>query len=448
MSRCDTTAEDTVGNLIAHDTVTIQLIAFRILLIAVAAVLAVTAARADTPPENFFPIGVYWQPTSSFSTWKARGINTVIGFYNRPDWRAEFDTAAAANGLWMIRNPQENPAADINTPHLLAFSQPDEPDINGIPLATLAANYAQWKAAAPNIPVIENFSGQNAMYKYQVGADAEYANFIKTTDWVSNDVYPITAWNRPDWIDKNAQLNLNDPINNGGIPFNPGNAVDKLRARSNGKQQLAYIETSFQNLSSSASTGARGATAAEVRGETWDAIIHGAKGIVYFPQSFSPDQTDATPPDVVASITQTDAIINQMGGALNSDSNANSNYLNLPGGLEATWRVYQGKLYYFVLNFSHSAANQAKVTLTGLSGTNAISVTNEGRDLSATAGTITDTFAPYQLHIYETTTPVGFTSLMASPGNGSIGQIGSAVPEPSGIVLLGLTVGALLRRRR
>lgn len=411
--------------------------------IVAAMVTARGAMAADAPPANLFPIGVYWQPTASFDLWKSRGINTVIGFYTKPFDMEEFNNAAVSRGLWMIRNPRANPAADINQKYLLAWSHADEPDINGVAVSKLAADYAKWKKADPTRPIIVNFSGQNAMYQYDGLTDKLYQQYIKSADWVSNDVYPVTAWNHPDWIDKNAKLNLKDPANNGGVPFNPGNAVDKLRALSGGKKQFAYIETSFQNLTSGPSRGARGATAAEVRGETWDAIIHGAKGIVYFPQSFRPDRTDGTPAAVAAEMTKTDAEIAKMAAVLNSDSDASSNPMTLTGGLEGTWRQYQGKTYYFVLNFSHTAAKGARVDLSAAAGLTQVAVADEARSLMLSSGGITDSFAPYQLHIYETAASAG-ASITASVTSFSVG---APVPEPTcgGIVIL---VGGVLLRRR
>ena len=410
---------------------------------------AQVTVAADSPPASLFPIGVYWQPTTSFDLWKSRGINTVIGFYNKPSDMAEFNRAAVSKGLWMIRNPTANPADDLHQKNLLAWAHADEPDINGVPANSLAAQYATWKAADPARPVIVNFSGQNAQYQGDGLTDAIYQQYSRSADWISSDVYPITAWNHSNWIDKNARLNLKDPANNGGVPFNPGNSVDKLRALSGGKKQLAYIETSFQNIGKGPAKGARGATAAEVRGETWDAIIHGAKGIVYFPQSFHPDKTDATSSAVAAEMKRTDAKITAMAAVLNSDGDSSSNSMDLGGGLEGTWREYGGKRYCFVLNFSHSPAKKAKVTLTGIAGQAMIDVVDESRKLASKNGTITDSFAPYQLHIYESSAIAGFANVASSALNfPPAPAVSGAVPEPAGVTALLLMAGSLMRRSR
>ena len=204
-------ATSAIEEAVSYNPAAPHLVLYRIAVIIAAAALAVTAAQADTAPADFFPVGVYWQPTQSFAKWKSRGINTVIGTYTNASDLAQFDQAAAANNLWMIRNPQTNVAADATTPHLLAFTQPDEPDINRIPVATLAANYARWKAADAGIPVISNFSGQNAMYQYDGLTDALYQQYMQSSDWTSSDIYPITAWNKPQWIDKKGQTQSRRP---------------------------------------------------------------------------------------------------------------------------------------------------------------------------------------------------------------------------------------------
>ena len=135
----------------------------------------------------------------------------------------------------------------------------------------------------------------------------------------------------PSWIDK-ANYQVPDQWDASNLPFNDGQAVKKIISLSGGKQQFAYIETTDQDLNQINSANARQPTPDEVRGETWDAIINGAKGVVYFPFTF-PDTPDGTPANVAAQMTSTDALITDFGSVLASRSNSNPNYLNLPGGL-------------------------------------------------------------------------------------------------------------------
>ena len=348
-----------------------------------------------------FTIGVYRQPVQSLAGWKARGINTVVAFYDNPVWMEEYINTSNALGLWQIRNPRQNISADIGAKFLLAYSHPDEPDINGISTQFLAAEYAQWKAGNPSVPVVVNVSGGDVLRPtYPANKDATYQGIFNTADWINNDVYPVTAWAHPQWIDKAIPLvnNGNDPYFS-TIAFNPGLATDKIRQLTGGKKQFAYIETSFQNNTSGPSIGGRVVTPDEFRGESWDAIIHGTKGLIYFPQAFNPDVTDATPPQIVAEMTKNDALINSFGAVLNSGSDANNNFVNLPGGLEATWRDFGGHRYYFVLNDSHGVAWNQPLNLPGLP-SGAVEVAGEGRSVFANGNAITDSFAPYQMHVY------------------------------------------------
>jgi hypothetical protein len=361
-----------------------------------------TPTWSPTDTSGYFTIGVFRQPVQTLANWKARGINTAVFFYTgHPDWMSQYIQTTQSLGLYEIRDPQDNISADIGDKLLLAYSHPDEPDINGIPNSFLAAEYAQWKAANPSVPVLVNVSGGDVLRPtYPANKDQIYQGIFSSSDWVTSDVYPVTSWSHPQWIDKAVAL-----VNNGSDPyfstiaFNNGNAADKIRQLTGGKHQFSYIETSFQNNSSGPSVGGRVVTPDEFRGESWDAIIHGSKGLIYFPQAFGPDVTDATPANIVTEMTKNDALISSYGAALSSGSDSNNNYVNLPGGLEATWRDFGGHRYYFVLNFSHGGAWNQMLNLPGL-GSGAVEVAGEGRSVFSNGAAITDSFQPYQLHVY------------------------------------------------
>lgn len=396
---------------------------------AAAALACPQAAQAyDPPSSDFFPIGVFLQPTSTFDTWQARGVNTVVDFDPNVQSLETWNAAAVSRGLYMIRAPRSTIGQDVNEHYLLAWSDHDEPDLNGVSASSLAAAYAAMKAADPNRPVYMNFSGGNVLNQNDAYPDSLYKTFAQSADWVGQDIYPVTGWGRADWIDYSKTPS--------DFRWNAGLANDKLRTLTGGKKQFAYIETSNQQLSWV--PGDTGPTAAQVRGETWDAIIHGAKGIIYFPQQIGNGfQYDATPADVAAEITGTDALITSLGAVLNASSDATDNTVKLTskgsvvGDLEATWRVYGGHEYLFVLNMSTDTLSNLSFTTDGLSGATPLSVFNEDRSLTTTSGAITDSFAPYQLHIYE----------------GSVG--GAPVPEPTGAgLLLGLAGSCLLARKR
>jgi hypothetical protein len=300
---------------------------------------------------------------------------------------------------------------------LLGWAQKDEPDLsNHSPNPAVNIDiYQNWKAIGPAKPVWINFAGPNVT----VGG-ADYRQWVKGGDWIASDWYPIN-WAR---------------YNNIGFT---GQAIDKLRKDSNGvpKKFLAYIETSWQRLS----PGTRGPTRDEFRGSVWDAIVHGAGGIIYFPQvvpnasvggSFS---YDGTPADVVAEMTSVDAQIQSYARVLNSTYNPSSrNLTSSNGAIEATWRVMQDGDYFFVLNLSGNTLTGVPLNLTGLTqGVTSLAVLGENRS-ETLVGTnqIIDNFSPYQVHVYRTG---------ALPGE--------PVPEPTGLASIGAAAcGALALRRR
>jgi len=394
-------------------------------------------AHAEVPPpSNLFVIGAFYQPTYDFAAWQARGVNTMVDFNPAAQSQQVWESAVIADGLYEIRAASANPATDINNPHLLAWSQPDEPDVNNISTATLQATYNSLKKIDPNMPVYINFSGGDILYPGSGFTEADYQAMAKAGDWISNDIYPVTGYGRPDFID----LAETGPWNPGPVKWNGGVIEDTLRAWTNGKPQYAYVETSAEALPGVPNS--RGPTPDEVRGETWDDIIHGARGIVYFGFGFSPWSQDATAPDVSAGITKTDAEITALGGVINSGSTSNPQRITLTNQtLEGTWRIFKGVEYYFVLNFSHSTEDDQTFSLPGVTGLKELGVYDESRnvDVSST-GTITDNFSAYQLHVY-TTGDVSELPSAAAPGT-------SAVPEPGMGSLILLTCGFLARRPR
>ncbi len=424
-------------------------VALRLLGGLLAAVAAPAAMAYDPPPADYFPIGVFLQPTYTFDTWKARGINTLVDYAASSQPLETWNAAAVQHGFYMIRAPRADISKDLNEKKLIAWSQPDEPDYNqktaanphGITLGELQANYAKMKAADPGRPVYMNFAGGmvDAPYAWNF---IDYKTYMKSADIIANDIYPITAWNHPEWIDFSKALNPNDIYNPTPTKrLNSGTTIDVLRAASGGKKQWAYIETSWQDLNGPVA-GKRGVTRDEFRGEVWDAIIHGAKGITYFPQRVGAAvfMDDNTPADVAAEMTKQDALISSLGAVINTSNDATDNRVTLTNSnLEGTWRTYNGRQYLFVLNMSSKTMTDLSFGTAGLDKLPQFQVYDELRSENVVGGKITDSFAPYQLHVY-----VGDSS-----SDGFLALAPAQVPEPTaGAILVAGAACGLLRRRR
>lgn len=380
-------------------------------------------ANAQLPNEGFFPIGVHGQPKSSFDKWKSRGVNTLFQYEGENNSQGVptvsmklWSDTAASKGLYYVRAPSANPADDLQEKNLIAWAQKDEPDLsnhNPNP-ATNIDIYQNWKAIAPSKPVWINYAGPSIT----VGG-ANYTQWDKAGDWIASDWYPIN-WAR---------------YNN--INF-VGKATEKLKTDANGvpKKYFSYIETSWQKLSGSV----RGPTKDEFRGEVWSAIVHGAGGIIYFPQVVR-DKTiggsfsyDGTPADVAAEMTTQDAIIQSYGRQLNAPFNPSSRAVSASNAaIESTWRVMQDGDYFFVLNQSPNTLTNVTLNLSGLDqNITSLSVLGESRLEALSGGAIVDSFTPYQVHIYEAAASAGSLPL----------------PEPGTIGLLGLSLGGWAFKRR
>jgi titin len=355
---------------------------------------ATTSATTTIPPRTdlstFFPIGVFLQPAYLMPTWQSRGINTMVGHEKYGTTTLESWTATANSlGLKYFREPLANSATDIADPNLLAWlytiDEPDlEPDVN-IASSAAAAFYQQYHSIDPTRPIATTYAGG-----YMIGditklfgrPKAYYDQLVtNNTDWLLNAMYPVTGWNRPDalnWV---------------------GQTEDRSKAWYPGKRSIAYIETSNQNLPW-VGAAERGPTAGEMRGEIWDAIIHGSTGIVYFPQQvYNPFAYDTTPADVVAEMVTQNARLSKYGTALLTAENPAGTSLSASGNIETAWRRYNGHTYYFALNLSPGAVT-ASLATTGLSPSQTVSVDGENRTVTLQNGNLTDTWGANECHVY------------------------------------------------
>jgi hypothetical protein len=341
-------------------------------------VLPSTPTTATTSP---FVIGVWSQPYWSFDKWKARGINTVVGYESMGGTVSveKFSTEAVNRGLYMIRHPNADPSKDIGQKNLLAWMQNDEPDYHNTPASTVQAEYNKLKAVNPKMPVFVNFSGSSSLWGYGGKTQADYQNWMKGADWISNDLYPITAHNRPSALDA------------------PGLAAQELSQWSGGKRQFAVIEASDQELAPHAEYP--GVTADQFRSEVFNAVISGATGIIYFPQriggGFLYDNMNSA---VETEMKSVNARLSRIGNALMTQMNPSTAGITVSGALRATWRRYNGKTYFIVLNNSTSSVT-ATMTTRGVSASSA-SVDGESRSVAIKNGQITDAFKPMQAHVY------------------------------------------------
>jgi hypothetical protein len=294
------------------------------------------------------------------------------------DWNG----AAVGNGLFMVRQPRANLKDDEGEDYLLAWMQPDEPDQKKIDPADLQAQYKLWKQNAPNRPVMLNVSGGDLLFKKT--SKAKYEEYFAAADWIGNDFYPITGWNQPTWIPRMGQ------------------AIDQCREISGGKPQFAFIETSNQQLAW-LPKDVRGVTPGEMRAEVWFAVIHGAKGIIYFTQQFNPFKFDATPAAVSAEMARQNKLLTLSAPYLAGDMNPRDVKISVNPPMEVGWRRgADGKLLVIALNLSDKPQMAQPVTMSGTFGQGKAAVLKEGdRTVNVTAHGFVDNFEGFGVHLYE-----------------------------------------------
>jgi hypothetical protein len=335
---------------------------------------------------KFFIIGVWSQPTYNFDKWKRRGINTLMkyeglsGSVSLESWIS----AANSKGLYQIREERDDPAQDKDEPLLLAWTANDEPDIYSVYHQALKPDYEYFKAADPDRPVTINFAGSmvNGWHAAPLKRQ-DYETMLPYMDWVSNGVYPVTGWDRPEHLD------------------GPGRSLDRLQNWSEGKPQLQIIESGDQQLTWNPAR-LRSATRGEFRAQMWDAIIRGAQGILYFPFAFQPRFTfDNTSPELEQEMIVQHKRINDISKVLVSPIDPPNLGLKMSAPLEGTWRQVGNKKYFIVLNMSAKTVQGAKIGIVGAGKNGTLTVRGESRSLQMSRGSISDNFAPYETHIYQ-----------------------------------------------
>jgi hypothetical protein len=318
-------------------------------------VSSVSPSPSPSPVAVIFPTAVWHQPANSLSKWASRGINTVFGpeLGNPPRALSEYTAEANRLGLRMFMTM----AAPDPLPGVVGFNQPDEPELlnHQTPTEIFKGNYEGWKAKAPALPVFCSFSGSDVTNN-QTKIASFYSRWAPYCDIVSEDWY-LTNRNADRYFLANHKAT----------------AIKALTAAYPDKQVWSIVEASDQKLNCPAEQNVGGAprvgrqpTALEFRAEIWSAVIHGAKGIAYFPQEigtrcaqwadgstkdnprFGSFKYDAMTDDLVAEMTRQNINLQSLAPILLSAGKL----LPLPAPVIGASRSYGGQDYRLLLNYS------------------------------------------------------------------------------------------------
>jgi hypothetical protein len=358
---------------------------------------------SDGPPSNpnYFPIAVWLQSASNARAYKAIGINTYIGL-SQDTTNAELAGLKDA-GVQTICDPDLDWMSHLTDPTIDGWRIPqDEPDnaqavTDGgsgygpcIDPTTIVSEYDARIAADPTRPVFLNLGQGVAYIDYPgrgsacAGQTSMYPMYAAGADLLSFDIYPVN----------------NTDATTGGNLWYVATGVDNLRSwAAYQKPVWNWIETT--GIDNPTHTP----TPAQIRTEVWMSLVHGSMGIGYFCHIFSPSFIEAGLLSVAANAAAVGAInheIETLAPVLNSRSLSNgatASSSNAVVPVDIMVKRYAGNLYVFAVAM-RPGATVATFTLRGIT-TATATVLGESRAIQVAGGSFSDTFAPYEVHLYE-----------------------------------------------
>jgi len=138
----------------------------------------------------------------------------------------------------------------------------------------------------------------------------------------------------------------------------------------------------------------------ESRFMAYNAIVHGANGILYWGMSYTP-QPSAFISDlykVTNELSEMQNVLSETNSELRISKNYHELMYSVDTGVECIVKEVDDKLYLISVN---SDKNPVKVTFTGLHKFSKAEVLKENRSLKILDGELTDTYKPFGVHVYK-----------------------------------------------
>ncbi len=286
-------------------------------------------------------------------------------------------------------------------PSLLCWEMEDEPAFiwnsaeMRIKPEPLIETYQLIKQEDPDHLVITNHGPVNLI--------STLRKYNSSTDIVACDVYPVIPYG----------IKLSYALYPDGLQgdlLNPyisqvGEYVDKMKNVVKNSKPVFMVLQAFswemlKNKEERDSSMIRYPTYEESRFMAFNAIVHGATGILYWGSTYTP-QPSAFISDL-NKVTGELAGIKEILAANNVEMNITKKYRELrysvDTGIEIVAKKVNDKLYLLTVN---SDKNPVKVSLSGLEKYRQVNVLNEERTVQIEKGELTDLYEPFDVHIYE-----------------------------------------------
>ena len=370
-----------------------------------------SSVNADTPASpyakwtqgpstdpGYFPLAVWMQSSRHAADYAKAGINTYVAFSD--DLNDQTLAALKNAGIKLVYGQNAAALKYVKDPTIVAWMHGDEPDNAqdlpdkkgyGPPILPqkIIDEYNDMVKADPTRPVMLNLGQGVAWNEYigrgtRTGHGEDYAEYIKGSDIVSFDIYPVAG---------------GSPQVEGKLWYVP-KGVDHLVQIGHGEKVIwNCIECTHISKPNKL------ATPHQVRSEVWMSIIHGSMGLIYFVHQFAPSFKEAAlldEPEMLAAVTALNKQIASLAPVLNSPTVANgaeaqTDNTNAP--VDILVKHYQGSTYIFAAEMRDATA-KATFTVPGLKPGLGVSVIDESRGFVSSDRTFTDTFTPWDVHIY------------------------------------------------
>ncbi len=350
---------------------------------------------------DYFPIAVWLQSPANAAKYKAAGINLYVALWQGPT--EEQLAALKAAGMPVICEQNAVGLAHKDDATIVGWMHGDEPDNAQaildpktgkttygpcIPPARIVADYEKLRAQDPTRPIMLNL-GQGVANDSWMGRGAgaslkDYETYVNGSDIVSFDVYPIAGMDKTDgenylWV----------------VP----KGVDRLQQWTGGRK------TVWNCIECTRIGSGKKPTPEQARAETWMALIHGSRGLIYFVHEFAPKFNEHAlldDPEMLTGVTATNRQIQTLAPVLNSptlpsEAAVQSSSTQMPIDIMVK---RQGKATYVFAVGMRNGNAQGTFTLHNPPPTAHVEVLGESRTLPIIKGGFTDAFKPYAVHLY------------------------------------------------
>ena len=138
----------------------------------------------------------------------------------------------------------------------------------------------------------------------------------------------------------------------------------------------------------------------ESRFMAYNAIVHGATGILYWGTNYTPQPSPFMDDlnKVTKELAEMQEILSSSTVPLKPGMEYHELMYSVDTGVEILAKYLNGKTYLITVN---SDKNPAKVTFSGFKKYKTISVLKENRNIKITDGEFTDYYEPFGVHIYQ-----------------------------------------------